>query len=172
MSRRFILRPWTSRLIAPQPRREVFHLIAVGKDCRQADDAALIGVLTTQEALNLNLVSNLAFAGTDHMAFVEHEQAHIVEQRRIVPQGEVELLGGRDYDVTLADGILVEAGHADAAVEGGNGFAERSEGTLKRGFGLRRQGTKRGHEHDAPPAGQTSQNGQFGDAGLPGTGRQ
>ena len=83
----------TSRLIAAQPRREVFHLVAVGKNCRQADDTALIGVLTTQEALNLDLVSNFAFAGTDHMAFVEHEQAHIVEQRRIVPQGEIELFG-------------------------------------------------------------------------------
>lgn len=68
-------------------------MIAIGKNCRQADDAALIGVLTTQEALNLDLVSNFAFAGTDHMALVEHEQAHIVEQRRIVPQGESSFSG-------------------------------------------------------------------------------
>ena len=43
------------------------------------------------------------------MAFVEDEQADIVEQRRIVAQGEVELLRGRDDDVALADRILVEA---------------------------------------------------------------
>ena len=82
------------------------------------------------------------------MPFVEHEQADIIEQRRIVAQREVELLRRRDDDVALADGVLIEAADADAAVEGRDGLAERAEGPLERGFGLRRQGAQRGDEHD------------------------
>ena len=43
------------------------------------------------------------------MPFVEDQQTDVVEQGRIVAQGEVQLFRRRDYDVAFADRVLVEA---------------------------------------------------------------
>ena len=71
-------------MIAPQPCREVIELIAIGKDRREAHDAALVRVRTTKEPLNLHLIADLALVEADHVAFVEDEKADVIEQGRIV----------------------------------------------------------------------------------------
>ncbi|KAK42326.1 hypothetical protein BG58_05835 [Caballeronia jiangsuensis] len=78
-SRAPVVLDWTARLIASQPCREVFELISVGKDRREADDAALIRIPSTKEALNLNLISNFSLSRSDHVAFVEHKQANVIK---------------------------------------------------------------------------------------------
>jgi hypothetical protein len=78
-----------SGLVAAQPCREVLELVSVRKDRRQTNYPTLIGVLAAQEALNLDLVPSPALPWPDHVAFVEHEQADVVEERRIVTQREV-----------------------------------------------------------------------------------
>ena len=133
-------------MIAAQPCGKVVELVAIRQDRREADDPPLLRVRAAKEPLDLHLVANLTLVGADHMPFVEDQQADIIEKRRIIAQREVELLGRRDDDVSLADRVLVEAADANTAIEGRDGLAERAEGPLQHGFGLRRQRAQRGDE--------------------------
>ncbi len=98
-------------------------------------------VRTVKKPLDLNLVANLALIETDHVPFVEDEQADVIEKGWIVAQREVELLRCRYHDVPFPDRVLVEAANPDAAVEGRYRLAERAEGPLQGGFRLGGEGT-------------------------------
>ena len=60
------------------------------------------------------------------MAFVEDEQANIIEKGRIVAEREIKLLRRRNDYVAFPDRVLVETGHADATVERRDRLAERA----------------------------------------------
>ena len=60
-----------SRMIAAEPSGEVIELVAVGQDCRETDDPALLSISTAQKPLNLHLVADLTFIEADHVPFVE-----------------------------------------------------------------------------------------------------
>ena len=99
--------------------------------------------------------------------FVENEKADVVEEARVVAQGEIELLGGCDDDVALPDRVLVEAGDANAAVECRDRLSQRPEGPLQGGFRLRRKRPERRDEHHPPSAGQAEEDAKLGNPGLP-----
>ena len=96
-------------VITPQPCGEVVELVAIGQDRRQAHDPPLVRVRTAKEPLDLHLIADLALIEADHVAFVEDEQADVVEKGRIVAEREVELLRRRDDDVALPDRVFIEA---------------------------------------------------------------
>ena len=110
----------TPRLIPPKPRGEIIHLIPVRENGRKANDAPLVRVCAPKEPLDLRLIADFALVDPNHVAFIEYKKAHVVEQRRIVPQREVNLLGCGDDDVTLTNRVLIETADSDAAIERGN----------------------------------------------------
>lgn len=54
------------------------------------------------------------------MAFVEDDQTDIVDQARIIPEREIELLRRRDDNFARAQCVFIASGDATGAVEGGN----------------------------------------------------
>ena len=129
-------------------------------------------VRAAKQPLDLHLVADLALVEADHVAFVEDEQADVVEKGRIVAEREVELLRRRDDDVAFPDGVLVEAADPDAAVERRDRLAERAEGPLQGRFRLGRERAQRRDEDHPLAAGQAAQDAQLGDARLAGAGGQ
>ena len=51
------------------------------------------------------------------MAFVEDDQADIVNQRLVASQSEVEFFGRRNDDLPCAEGVFITGGKAAGAVE-------------------------------------------------------
>jgi len=86
----------TAGVIGSQPSSEVVELLTVGEDRRQAHDPPFVRVRAAKQPLDLHLVANLALIEADHVTFVEDEQAHVIEEGRVV---------------------LVEAANPDAAIE-------------------------------------------------------
>jgi hypothetical protein len=120
----------TAGVIASEPCSKIIKLIAIGQNCRQAHDSPLLRIRTSKKSLDLDFVTNLALIEADHMAFVEDEQANVIEKAWIVAQRKVELLGRCDHDIALPDCVLIEATHPNAAIEGRNRLAEWPEGSL------------------------------------------
>ncbi len=138
-------------LVAAEPSGEIVELVAVGQDGRETNDPTLGGVWASQEPLDLNLIADFTLTESDHVAFVEDEQADVVEEARIVPQREIQFLRRRDHDVALADRIFVEPADPNAPIERGDRFSERAEGALQGCFGLCRQRPPRCYEDDPAP---------------------
>ena len=61
----------TTGLVTPKPICKVTKLVAVGQYRGQTNDPSLISIRPFQQALNLHFVADLAFAESDHVAFIE-----------------------------------------------------------------------------------------------------
>ncbi len=116
-------------LVVGQPGCEILELITIRENGGQADDASPRGIRTTQQALDLCLVTDLPFSQANHVSFVEHHKANVIEQCRIASKSEVELLRCRNDDVSGAKGIHIGTTGTDAAVQARHGLAQRSKGT-------------------------------------------
>ncbi len=132
-----------ARFVRAYPRGEIIKFVAAGQDRRQTNDTAFACVRAPKQTLHEGFISDLAFARADHMAFVENDQADIVDQRRVASQREVELLGRRDDDFAGAQCVFIASRKATGAVKGGDTEAERRECLPEGSLGLRRQGTQR-----------------------------
>ena len=71
-------------MISPQPSGKVVELVAIGQDRRKAHDPPLVRVRAAKQPLDLHLVADLALVEADHVAFVENEQADVVEKRGLL----------------------------------------------------------------------------------------
>ena len=74
------------------------------------------------------------------MAFVEDDQANIVDQRWVASQSKVEFFGRRNDDLTSAQGIFITDGKAAGTIERGDTKPEGCKRLPEGPFGLSRQG--------------------------------
>jgi len=87
--------------------------------------------------LHQRFITDFALAWADHVAFVEDDQANIIDQGRVASEREIELFRRCNDDLAGAQGVFVTSRKAAGAVKRGNAEAERreglSEGTLRLG---------------------------------------
>ena len=80
------------------------------------------------------------------MSFIEHNQTNVIDKRRIVAQGEVELFGCGNDDVHRPQGIFVAGRQSARTVERGDREPQWRERLAKGALGLRRKRTQRGDD--------------------------
>ena len=79
----------------------------LGRIRRKGDDPPLGCIRPPQQPLDERLVANLALARPDHVALIEDDQSDVIDQRRVAPEGEVELFWRRDHNLARTKRILV-----------------------------------------------------------------
>jgi hypothetical protein len=85
--------------VAAQPVSEICKIRIIRVEHRrQAHDPATGRICSAQEPLYQDLVADLAAAEPNHVALVKDDQAHIVENVRILSQSKIKFLWRCDDD--------------------------------------------------------------------------
>ena len=96
-----VLGNWVTVLILTNPTNEVLQLISCWQNRGETNNPSVTRIRAAKESLDQNFVTNFTLSRANRMSLIEHNQADVIEYRRVVSQSKVQFLRCRDDDIAI-----------------------------------------------------------------------